>query len=281
MTNTRKLWLIGALALLAACDVYDNEKKGPLEILSAFASTGTASDGGATAVFDGTATAANTYTIAGVGAGTTVFFVKTNKLLDGAKIQTSTTSCAPAPEVNLTVNGAAATGWFTCYYPSTSTATEGASVIIYQGVDILPLKGFFDSAKLSSGFYVIKATITDKQGNAQPVTINSGVAVTVFIDSTTTDITSTSIHLTIDSVGTVHPGATTFDLQRAPNVVDAAGNDTPGAWTTIAPALPLTTTGYDDTGLTPSTSYWYRTILNSGTTDTATSAELEVTTKAP
>ena len=39
MTNTRKLWLIGALALLAACDPFESEKKGQLEILSAFGST--------------------------------------------------------------------------------------------------------------------------------------------------------------------------------------------------------------------------------------------------
>lgn len=175
MTNTRKLWLIGALALLAACDPFEDENKGPLQILSAFASTGTSDDGGATAVFEGTATAANTYTIADVGAGTTVFFVKTNKLLDGAKIQASTTSCVPAPEVALTVNGAPATGWFTCYYPGTSTTAEGASVVIYQGADIQPLTGFFDSAALVEGTYAIAATITDKQGNQQRVTINATV----------------------------------------------------------------------------------------------------------
>lgn len=180
MTNTRKLWLIGALAVLAACDPFDDENKGSLEILSAFASTGTSVDGGATAVFEGTATATNTFTI-DADAGTTVFFVKTNKLLDGAKIQTSPVSCVPAPEVALTVNGAPANpdpanpSWFTCYYPNTSTTAEGASVVIYHGTDVQALTGFFDSADLAAGTYTIVATITDKQGNAQTVTINATV----------------------------------------------------------------------------------------------------------
>ena len=73
------------------------------------------------------------------------------------------------------MNGSAAMGWFTCYYPNTSTTAEGASVIIYQGADVQPLTGFFDSADLAVGTYVIAATITDKQGNQQRVTINATV----------------------------------------------------------------------------------------------------------
>jgi hypothetical protein len=178
MTNTRKLWLLGALALLAACDPYKDENKGPLEVLSAFASIWSPDDGAVASVVDGTATAANTYDLGTVDSGTTVFFVKTNKLLEGAKIQASPTSCAPAPEVNLTVNGApanpdpAAPTWFTCYYPNTSTTAEGASVVIYQGADVQPLTGYFDSANMVDGTYAIVATITDKQGNQQTVTLN-------------------------------------------------------------------------------------------------------------
>jgi hypothetical protein len=277
MINTRKLWLLGALALLAACDPYKDENKGPLELLSAFATTWSVDDAAVSGVVEATATATatNAYTIADVGAGSTVFFVKTNKLLDGAKIQASAASCAPAPEVNLTVNGAPADAtWFTCYYPNTSTSAEGASVVIYQGADIRPLAGYFDSAALSPGFYVIQATITDKQGNAQTVTIESGVAVTV-VDADAA--TATTIELSWDVGAAAVAGATSLDLQRAPNVVNADGDDEPGTWATIAADLPLTSTGYTDTGLTAGTSYWYRLILKGGT-QTATSAPLELAT---
>jgi hypothetical protein len=179
MINTRKLWLLGALALLAACDPYKDENKGPLEVLSAFATTWSVDDAAVSGVVEATATAPNTYDVGTVDSGSTVFFVKTNKLLEGAKIQASTASCLPAAEVNLTVNGAPANPdpanptWFTCYYPNTSTSTEGASVVIYQGADVQPLAGYFDSANLADGTYAIAATITDKQGNQQRVTLNA------------------------------------------------------------------------------------------------------------
>jgi hypothetical protein len=174
MKNTRKLWLLGALAMLAACDPYTKENTGPLEVLSAFAVAGNSSDF-ATGLWEATGTT-SPFTITGIDSGTTVFMVKTNKLLDGSKIQTTDLSCAPAPEVNLTVNGATnPAGWFTCYYPPTSTPEEGAAVVIYQGVDIDPVTGYMDAASLEPGDYTITATITDKQGNQQTVTINANV----------------------------------------------------------------------------------------------------------
>ncbi len=173
MTNVRKLWILGALSLLAACDPYTKENTGSLQILSAFAVAGNSSDN-ATGVWEGTGT--NPYTITGADAGTTVFFIKTNKLLDGAAIQVDPLSCVPATAVNLTVNGTAnPAGWFTCYVPATSTPSEGASVVIYHGTDINVTTGYFDSASLDAGSYTIVATITDKQGNKQTVTIDATV----------------------------------------------------------------------------------------------------------
>ncbi len=174
MTNVRKLWILGALSLLAACDPYTKENKGALEVLSAFAVTGTSADN-ATGVFEATGTT-SPFTITGVDAGTTVFFIKTNKLLDGAAIQVDPLSCKPAAAANLTVNGTVnPDGWFICYVPSTSTPSEGASVVIYQGTDINVTTGYFDSADLAVGSYTIVATITDKQGNKQTVTIDATV----------------------------------------------------------------------------------------------------------
>ena len=174
MTNVRKLWILGALSLLAACDPFTKENKGALEILSAFAVAGNSEDN-ATGVWEATGTT-SPFTIDGAESGTTVFFVKTNKLLDGAAIQTDPQSCVPAAAVNLTVNGAVnPPDWFTCYVPATSTPSEGASVVIYHGTDITSLSGYFDSADLAAGTYTIVATITDKQGNKQTVTINATV----------------------------------------------------------------------------------------------------------
>ena len=174
MINVRKLWILGALSLLAACDPFTKENKGALEVLSAFAVAGNSEDI-ATGVFEATGTT-SPFTITGVDAGTTVFFIKTNKLLDGAAIQADPLSCKPAAAVNLTVNGTVnPAGWFTCYVPSTSTPNEGASMVIYQGTDINVTTGYFDSADLKEGTYTIVATLTDKQGNTQTVTINATV----------------------------------------------------------------------------------------------------------
>lgn len=174
MTNFRKLWILGALAVLSACDPYTEENKGPLEILSAFAVAGNSSDN-ATGVWEATETT-SPFTITGAESGTTVFFVKTNKLLDGSAIQADPLSCVPAAAVNLTVNGTVNPGgWFTCYVPATSTPAEGASVVIYHGTDINVTTGYFDAADLVAGTYTIVLTITDKQGHTQTVTINATV----------------------------------------------------------------------------------------------------------
>ena len=154
MTNIRKLWILAALAVLSACDPYKEENKGPLEILSAFAVAGN-SDDLATGLFEASGTT-SPFTIPEVDTGTTVFFVKTNKLLDGAAIQADPLSCVPAAAVNLTVNGVVnPPGWFTCYVPATSTPAEGASMVIYQGQDITNTTGYFDSADLEHGFFDI------------------------------------------------------------------------------------------------------------------------------
>lgn len=277
MTDIRKLWILGALAILgAACDPYEEENKSPLQILGAFAVAGNSADN-ATGLFEASG-AASPFTISDVDPGTTVFFVKTNKLLDGAAIQADPMSCAPAAAVNLTVNGVVnPPGWYTCYVPATSTPAEGASVVIYQGSNIDNTTGYFDAADLSPGFYVINATITDKQGNAQPITINSAVSVAVVDEDAAT---TTTIDVSWDVGTAVGAGATSIDLQRAPNVVNADGDDEPGEWATIAADLPVTTASFTDTGLTADTSYWYRLVLKSATGN-ATSAPVEIATAAP
>jgi hypothetical protein len=235
-------------------------------VLSAFATTWSAADAEVSGVTEGAATAANTYDIGTVDSGSTVFFVKTNKLLDGAKIQASTTSCVPAPEVALTVNGAAVTDWFTCYYPNTSTSAEGASVVIYQGVDVGPLTGYFDSADLVNGFYTIALTITDKQGNTQDVTINAGAKASI---PYMVDVTPTGAVVTWPADGA---RVTAYVVQKAPNVPDSKGADAPGTFAPISGDLAPTVSSFTDPAtLTAETKYWYRVVAKEGTTLTAIS----------
>lgn len=274
MTNNRKLWIVGALAFLAACDPYTKENKGPLEILSAFAVAGNSEDF-ATGLFEATGTT-TPFTIPEVDTGTTVFFVKTNKLLDGAAIQADPLSCVPAAAVNLTVNGVTnPPGWFTCYVPATSTPAEGASMVIYQGKDIDNTTGYFDAADLAHGFFEIVATVTDKQGNQQTVTIDSAVRVPApFIEA----VTPTTATVTWAGEGT---GATAYTVERAPNVVNADGDDEPGDFAPIATALAPTVSSFDDSGLTAETKYWYRVVMAKGTVTATSDATMILTAVTP
>jgi hypothetical protein len=193
--------------------------------------------------------------------------VKTNKLLDGASIQSDPMSCVPAAAVNLTVNGTAnPPGWFTCYVAATSTPSEGASVVIYTGKDITSTTGYFDSANLTNGFYDISLTLTDKQGNKADVVINAGVRTPA---PYMVDVTPTSATVTWQPSGAQ---VVSYVVERAPNVVDATGSDTPGTFAAISGALtPATDTFADPTTLTAETKYWYRVVANGPSAVTATS----------
>lgn len=180
MSTNKKLSWIAALvatAALTGCDPYDDTAGGTPRILSVFASTGSG-DGGEAAV-EGTLEGDGSYTLDGVDAGPTVIFIKTNKLLDGASIQTTPTSCVPAAGIALQIGGAPAPAdWYACYVPSSGTAAEGASVVIYQGEDIAPGvggHGYFEAANLSAGTHAISGVIKDRGGNEVPFLVNATV----------------------------------------------------------------------------------------------------------
>ncbi len=92
----------------------------------------------------------------------------------------------------------------------------------------------------------------------------TGFAV-VFISSTEIDVGWTPA----DS------SQTGFLLQRAP---DVAGS--PGAWATIAAAIASNVTTYQNTGLAPSTTYWYKIQAFNGAGSSAFTAGLSATTSA-
>ncbi|ABS24510.1 hypothetical protein [Anaeromyxobacter sp. Fw109-5] len=205
MNSIRKLWWVGAVAIIAACDPYDDENKGPPSILSAFASNADEAAEGelvdgfwtirSSSVCEGAHLAPRGVVPRGASAEAStiadipVVYVKTNKLLDGASIQADPLSCDPAvrdgaPWLKVTrVVGATETddsaNWLSCYNPSSPTSSEGASIIIYRGEDVsggVAGDGWFavsevegDAAEVAT--YRIEGTVFDRQGNALPVNV--------------------------------------------------------------------------------------------------------------
>lgn len=208
MTNIRKLWLLGALAFLgAACDPYDDEKKGQPTVLSVFAVGGN-SDDAATAISEGVVDASGVWTIRtkstctgavaavpaegtcegedavpeNIGADAQVIWVKANKPLDGASIEQVPQTCSPTNGwLTATVSLGGATvvddsaAWFTCYNPATSTAAEGGAVVLYNGQDLshgswLDQGAATPVSKEDLTTYTLKGQVADKQGN--PFTVD-------------------------------------------------------------------------------------------------------------
>jgi hypothetical protein len=202
MKSMRNLWWLGVVAAVAACDPYDDERGGQPEILSVIASGGD-SDGAAeffdaalneaSGAYEVTATSTCTPAVPDDPATTeddsepeatiadaSIIYVKMNKLLDGASIQATPESCAPANGwITATKNGAPDTeNWFSCYSPATATDAEGSSIVLYRGLDVTTGSsgdGWFvqsDSASKSEvNTYTIQGTVQDKSGNPIPLSI--------------------------------------------------------------------------------------------------------------
>lgn len=233
MKSLRNLWWLGVVAAVAACDPYDDEVGGQPRVLSVFASGGNIDDGVVTQLdatggdqtpWDITSTSVCTAAVPDkpstpdvdesvpqrVKPDAGVIFVKVNKLLDGASIQTTPDSCVPTNgwlQVTRSVGGATPvadqTAWFTCYNPGTATTAEGSSIIIYRGENITP--GFSGALWLDQANdagtttavvdYVLTGQVKDKQGN--PVDVNvtfhvepdAGTVGDVTVDTTAKTVT--------------------------------------------------------------------------------------------
>jgi hypothetical protein len=215
MNSIRKLWWVGAVALIAACDPYDDENTGTPQVLSVFASnSGEAFEGtgdlqnGFTVVTPSTCTPADGADPEETVADASVIYVKFNKLLDGASIQATPASCVPANNwlTDATTSTVAdpTVDWFSCYNPSSPTSSEGASVIIYPGADVtggVAGEGWFTGALPANTseaiVYTLTGTIADKQGNQIPLDITF----TVNPDAGPVDVTVAAGVLTWDAAG--------------------------------------------------------------------------------
>jgi len=184
----KKLIALAVLGLaVAACDPFNDESGGTPTINSVVVT------GRGYGPVEG-ADVAGTWTItdvtaATVGASGRLVVVTANQLLDPASIEqapwnvaTGETGCDPAGGW-LTVGGtgaAALTGgqWYTCYYPSSATATDGGSVFIYYSATepgtataAQPIR----AGNVVTGTYTFTGTVKTKGGADLPIS----VAVTV------------------------------------------------------------------------------------------------------
>lgn len=270
MKSIRKLWWLGAVAVIAACDPYDDERGGTPEILSVFGSVGddfVDAEGDATTGY--TITTPSACVPADAEEGTEqhvdplmpVIFVKFNKLLDGASIQATPESCAPANDwLSVARNGAPDTGdWFSCYNPSSPTASESASITLYRGEDVSTgvagdgwlsvASGAGSATEVST--YVLTGNVQDKQGNAIPINITYVVQP----DAGEVDVTVAAGVLTWDAAAC--GSATAYNVYK-----QDATDEAP----VLLTAAPITETTYTDATFVAEREYFVAPVI--GTVET-------------
>jgi len=189
--------ILAGLATIA-CDPFQDAKGGAPAINAAMVS------GAGIDPVEGTA-ANGAWTINGVTPSDTandegrVIIVVANQLLDGASIElepsdpvTATGGCVPAgstagdPNGWLTVTAPAAhpaddiandARWYTCYYPSSATATDGGSVYIYWAAAAPSASVFpFEISELVAGTYRFQGEIRVDEGGTLPIDVTVNVA---------------------------------------------------------------------------------------------------------
>jgi hypothetical protein len=263
----RKLIAVAAAASavgLGACDPFNSEPGGTPHVISAFATMGGAPVDGSAPTAAGVVTIDNIPSFCAAPAVVTdpaLVFVKFNKLLDGASIQTAPDNCAPATSW-LTASATPAGGsWYTCYNPSAPRPEEGASVVIFWAptpvsgtisgwdvADVLPASNTVVSS------YRFTGSVKDKGGTSAPIDVTANVDPNPGAPGTPTfgAPTATSVNLSWTAAGCADAPTTEYVVQRAP---DAAG--VAGTYADLA-TLAAGTVNYTDTTVTTGTAYWYR-----------------------
>ncbi len=196
MARTRihgwRLLAMAAALAVSGCDPYPAKNTAKPEILAVFATDGATPIDGVLAGATWTlSVASTTQAPATAVALQPVIFVRTNKPLDGATIQTadqaanSNGDCTPKDNW-LSVSPAAASGnvWYSCYDPSSATPDEGAAIVLFQASSTTPISragGWFDVAALAgqSGApltYTLSGNVKDQDGNDLPISIGVTVS---------------------------------------------------------------------------------------------------------
>jgi hypothetical protein len=171
-----------AVGMLAGCDPYDDESGGQARVISVVLTDGSTPT---EALADASGGA---ITVNGEDAAQNVVFVVTDRLLNGASIQTSVDDCTPAngwltvttTAAPLTCEAGETAQWYSCYVPSSPVPEQGGSVAIFQSC-VAPntTDGWFVLGELQpSSTYTFTGSIQDGSGNAVPVnvTVNTAAA---------------------------------------------------------------------------------------------------------
>lgn len=240
-----------------------------------------------------------------VGAGANnVVVIKTNKLLDGATIQTAPQDptvdplspaalgdCRPAGNwltITKSVAGGAAAAeplnyvdpaggsnfqWYSCYYPAAASNRLGASIEIFRArVDTAP--GLTTATRPLSiarlepdATYTFSGTVQDDSGKPLEINLTAKTALRppALDDPTVNSATSVTLTWTAPAGAA---GTLTYDVYRS--VLDATGADT-GTMQSLATGLTATT--FTDTTATGGHDYtYYVTVSNERSRSEAASA---------
>lgn len=190
--------------------------------------------------------------------GSLAFIVQFNKPMDGLSIQSEPTTksdgtantsihvCDPAAGLTITPAGPVGT-YYTCYYPSTPDTTSGSQLILQTVPGSSRTSGSFFPGGVD---YHLTGTVKDLQGN--PLAIDATFRVAVGAAAAPA-LTPSAGSVVVD--WTAVTNATTYDVQRAPDVTGAAG-------TYADVATGLTALTYTDT--VAAGTYWYRIVSHGG-----------------
>lgn len=261
MTKWQLPLLAVATLFVAACDPYPATDKSTPTVVRVVTS------GSAYVEVDGAAVAnPAAIAVAGVSADS-LLYIQFNKDVDGSSIQAApnydanhdpvppSTACAlGGSPLNLAGGAAFPAGTLVCYLPS--APTDGGQIYVQPGAQGL---------RLGLGAYTVAGTVRDYQG--QGVTI--GVNFNVLDELVAADASDTSVAPAVYEIDLSWPGwmtnATTYQIERAPNVpgtVTPPVPDAPGTFAVIATGVPTTIAGkyatYADTTVAAATKYWYR-----------------------
>jgi hypothetical protein len=269
---SKNILILGALAAVTACDPYDDESNPTPRVTEVVSVAGAPLDpedpatsyeaGHSYATTQAPADATTPWELAG-DSGHSALFVKTNVLLSGSTVQTSSIDCTPAAAW-LQVNGAAAPpGWMTCYSPSAPTPNERSSIVIYQGANPTggPTgSGWFTQASVPAAFNHLTGTVTSKGGKPLAINVLYMTTTELRVDPDT-DVTETTYNIIW---GETVAGGASYLLEES--AADAEGN--PTTWTPVG-TDPTAGGGALSVTKTPNTTWLYRRTITGTSPDVA------------
>lgn len=313
MNTSTNRWLIAAALMVgAACNPYPSPTKGPPQVVRVVAFDSAPGDGQDAPATVDTPTAGS-YFFNNVSQGSygynyafsvnapkrfgAAIEVQFNKPLDGASVQATSANCTPAAgaftfDTVPTSALPAGEAWYVCYNPGNPDVTVGGSIVIFKG-QTAPASRMNDPRHAryeAATNYHVTGTVRDQQGNPVSFDVTFNVSAEkldpfgISNDGGYTLTANAGGTITIDWVGSFGgqpDGAQSYDIERAPNVVDPFNGDVPGTFATIQTGIAAATATFTDTpGGASGTNWWYR-MTTHGTNGTTVTGSPGMVTTAP